>query len=85
MGRQVSLKTADGLNILGNLIEGNYDSINLKYYGAYDALARDILGSNIDVQNKNYYVPSSLQLFASSVRDPAFYRIYTKIVRCFLR
>ena len=85
MGKQVNLMTVEGLNILGNLIEGNYDSINLQYYGSYDALARDILGMNYQTKNKNNYIPSSLQLWGSSMKDPAFYRLYNKIVQCLLR
>lgn len=85
MGKHVSLMTNDGLNILGNIMEGNYDSINQKYYSSYDTLAREILGSNIDTENRDNYVPSSLQYFTSSIRDPAFFRIYSNIVRFFLR
>ena len=85
MGKQISLYTVEGLNYLGNLIEGNGDSYNLKYYGAYDVLAREILGMNFNFNNKNYYVPSSLELFSTSLRDPAFYRIYDKIMYFFHR
>lgn len=84
-GRQVSLMSTDGLNILGNIIEGNLDSINLNYYGSYDALARDVLSMDVNTVNKNTFVPSSLQLFGTSMRDPAFYRLYNRIVQYFLR
>lgn len=83
MGKQISLYTPEGLNYLGNLIEGNGDSYNLKYYGAYEVLAREILGMNYNYKNKNYYVPSSLEFFGTSMRDPAFYRIYDKILYFF--
>ncbi|XP_058801614.1 arylphorin subunit alpha-like [Phymastichus coffea] len=84
-GKQVSIYTPEGLNHLGNLIEGNCDSYNMKYYGAYDALARDLLGQNMDCKCKDYYVPSSLQLFSTSMRDPAFYRLYDRILYFFQR
>ena len=83
MGKQISLYTPEGLNYLGNLIEGNYDSYNMKYYGSYDVLARNVLGQNYDTNNKNYYIPSSLQLFSTSMRDPAFYRLYDRILYFF--
>lgn len=83
MGKQISLYAPEGLNYLGNLIEGNCDSYNVKYYGAYDVLARDILGMNFDCKCKDYYVPSSLQLFSTSMRDPAFYRLYDRILNFF--
>ncbi|NP_001153417.1 hexamerin 83 precursor [Nasonia vitripennis] len=80
MGKQISFYTPEGLNYLGNIIEGNCDSFNIKYYGAYDLLARDILGMNFDCKCKDYYVPSALQLFSTSMRDPAFYRLYDRIL-----
>lgn len=47
-GRQRVKSATEGLNMLGNVIEGNVDSCNTRFYGMYDALARDILGFNFD-------------------------------------
>ncbi|XP_014203393.1 arylphorin subunit alpha-like [Copidosoma floridanum] len=84
-GKPVDLYTQEGLNYLGNLIEGNYDSENLQYYGSYDALARNILSMNYESTSKNYYIPSAMQFFSTSLKDPAFYRLYDKIVYFFQR
>lgn len=85
MGKQIKLRTLEGLNMLGNLIEGNYDSINIKYYSSWEALARKVFGMNVDSDNKNLYVPSALEIFGTSMRDPAFYRICKKMVNMVLR
>ncbi|XP_011305291.1 uncharacterized protein [Fopius arisanus] len=84
-GKQYGLYTKEGLNYLGNLIEGNYDSCNTRFYGAIDVLYRDIFGFNYDCKHKNCVVPSALQLFSTSLRDPAFYRLYKKIIGYFFR
>ncbi len=84
-GKKIDLHTPEGLNMLGNVIEGNADSCNSRFYGMYDALARDILGFNFDFQNKNKVIPSVLQSYSTSMRDPAFYMLYKKIVSYFLR
>ncbi|KAJ8680420.1 hypothetical protein QAD02_016207 [Eretmocerus hayati] len=84
-GKQVSLYSPEGLNYLANIIEGNYDSYNYNYYGSYDALARNILGHSHWPNNKDLMVPSSLQYFSTSLRDPAFYRIYDKILSFFMK
>ncbi|KAK1123770.1 hypothetical protein K0M31_008465 [Melipona bicolor] len=84
-GKKINLYTPEGLNMLGNVIEGNADSCNSRFYGMYDALARDILGFNLDFQNKNKVIPSVLQSYSTSMRDPAFYMLYKKIVSYFLR
>ncbi|KAK0085371.1 hypothetical protein PV325_005322 [Microctonus aethiopoides] len=84
-GKQIGLYTPEGFNYLGNLIEGNYDSCNIRFYGAIDALYRDIFGFNYDCKHKHCVVPSALQTFSASLRDPAFYRLYKRIIGYFLR
>ena len=84
-GKQIGIYTPEGLNILGNIIEGNKDSYNLRFYGAVDALFRDIFGFNYDCKSKSCYVPSALQSYSTSMRDPAFYRLYKRIMNYFLR
>ncbi|XP_025160733.1 arylphorin subunit alpha isoform X2 [Harpegnathos saltator] len=84
-GKQVNIYTPEGLNILANIIEGNVDSCNRRFYGMYDALARDILGFNFDHSQKNKVVPSALQCYSTSMRDPGFYRLYKRIMSYFFR
>ncbi|XP_015112052.1 arylphorin subunit alpha [Diachasma alloeum] len=84
-GKQYSLYSHEGLNYLGNLIEGNGDSCNTRFYGSIDVLYRDIFGFNYDCKHKNCVIPSALQLFSTSLRDPAFYRLYKTIIGYFYR
>lgn len=71
--------STEGLNILGNLIEGNVDSINKNLYGSIDELSRKILGHSETHITDTTVIPSALETFTSSLRDPAFYRILGKI------
>ncbi|XP_020280010.1 hexamerin-like [Pseudomyrmex gracilis] len=82
-GKQVNIYTPEGLNILANLIEGNMDSCNPRFYGNYDALARNILGFNFDYKDKNKMIPSALQSYSTSMRDPGFYRMLKRIFKMF--
>jgi len=84
-GKQFNIYTPEGLGILANMIEGNVDSCNQRFYGMYDALARDILGFNFDYKDKNKAIPSALQCYSTSMRDPAFYRLYKRIMMYFFR
>ncbi|EZA60530.1 Hexamerin [Ooceraea biroi] len=84
-GKQFNIYTPEGFGILANLIEGNVDSCNRRFYGMYDALARDILGFNFDYKDKNKAIPSALQCYSTSMRDPAFYRLYKRIMTYFFR
>lgn len=83
--KQINIYTPEGLNILGNIIEGNMDSYNIQMYGSLDHLARRILGFSPLAIDKNHIVPSVLDYVSTSMRDPAFYRIYKKIVTYFMQ
>ncbi|XP_043280053.1 arylphorin subunit alpha-like [Venturia canescens] len=84
-GKQVKIYTPEGLNILGNLIEGNEDSCNKEFYGSIDALGRKILGFNLEPKTPYQIIPSALESFGSCLRDPAFYRLYKRIVQYYFR
>lgn len=74
-----------GLNILGNIIEGNADSYNKNFYGSIDNLGRKILGYNLEPISKYQILPSALEMFTTSMRDPAFYRLYKRICDYYYR
>ncbi|XP_066598541.1 hexamerin-like isoform X2 [Prorops nasuta] len=78
-GKFINIYTPEGLNILGNLIEGNKDSCNKNFYGSIDNFGRKILGFNLDPSTPYQIAPSALESFMTSMRDPAIYRLYKKI------
>ncbi|KAL2732724.1 hexamerin-like [Vespula maculifrons] len=81
----VKIYSSDGLNVLGNIIEGNQDSHNYDFYGSLDYYVRKIFGYNVDPATPYQIVPSALESFATSLRDPAFYRLYKKICNYYYR
>jgi hypothetical protein len=78
-GKTAKIYTPDGLNTLGNIIEGNADSCNPQYYGNIELLGRNILGYNIVPLTSEKLQPSALQQFTTSFRDPAFWRLYKRL------
>ena len=84
-GKQYNIYTPEGINILGNIIEGNKDTFNYKYYGSYERLARKLFDYNTDYSCKKWVIPGSLETFSTSMRDPMFYRLYDKILYYFQR
>lgn len=79
-GKLIDIYAPEGLNILGNMIEGNADSCNPDYFGSIDYLARKILGYNLEPSSSYQILPSALELYSTSMRDPAFYRLYQRII-----
>ncbi|KAG7210288.1 hypothetical protein KM043_011832 [Ampulex compressa] len=84
-GKHVSIYTPEGLNMLGNIVQGNADSINRVFYGHMDKLCRVILGFGLEPVTKYQVVPSALEIYSTSMRDPVFYSMYKNILHYFHR
>jgi len=84
-GKIINIYTPEGLNILGNIIEGNMDSCNPDFYGSIDLFARKIFGHNLEPSTSYQIIPSALEFYSTSMRDPAFYRFYKRILFYYYR
>ncbi|XP_045476188.1 arylphorin subunit alpha-like [Harmonia axyridis] len=82
-GQRVDLYNPKGLNILANIIEGNADSPNYRYYGSYVNFARHLLGYSKQPLDNFSLAPSVLEHFETSMRDPAFYKLAKKMLLLF--
>ncbi|XP_074035941.1 hexamerin 70a-like [Leptinotarsa decemlineata] len=76
----VKVQSDEFLNVLGNLIETNRDSPNSRYYGPIWFFARYLLGYSIQTCDQNKLVPSALEHYETSLRDPVFYKLIKKLV-----
>jgi len=62
-----------GINILGNIIEGNQDSINSRYYGSYQTMIRNLFALIMDPTFEHGVAPGVIGHYETALRDPAFY------------
>nr|AAX14951.1 arylphorin hexamerin-like protein 2 [Romalea microptera] len=75
-----NIREKDHTNILGNILEGNAESINKEYYGSLYRNLITLFGHIVDPVQR-YGVPSSvLEHPETQLRDPLFYRIARRIV-----
>ncbi|KAG5336519.1 HEXA protein, partial [Acromyrmex charruanus] len=74
-----------GLNYLGNVIQGNADSVNPVYYGQLERLYKKVLGMGPTQITKHTTVPTALELFSTALRDPMFYGIQKNIATHWMR
>lgn len=63
-----------------NAAQGNADSVNQDFYGSLDVAGRNVLGFSPTPLNKFTVVISAMENLNADLRDPAFYRLYNKIV-----
>lgn len=74
------LYSEEGLNILGNIIQANANSPNIEYYGALMQFARHLLGYSMQSLDHHRLVPSALEHFETSMRDPVVYQLLKKVL-----
>lgn len=81
-GKHVDLTKPESVEYLGNLIEGNGDSVNNRFYGYFSVLAKTLLGSSFhNDEYDNSYIPGVLEHFETAMRDPMFYQLYKRVIR----
>lgn len=83
-GQKIPLYTSNGINMLGNLIQGNADSINIRFYRYISLIAKILLGYSGKPVNAYQLIPSVLEHYETALRDPMFYTIYKRIVNLLL-
>lgn len=82
-GKKINLFEPEGFQMLGNLIEGNPDSPNTKFYGTLQIYARHLLGYSQQPLHKYQLAPSALEHFETSLRDPAFWMLFKRMTMYF--
>lgn len=82
-GHLIDIFTPQGMEILGNAIEGNPDSPHPRYYGPIQVFARHLLGYSTQPLDSYHLSPSALEHFETSLRDPIFYQFFKRIVLLF--
>lgn len=83
-GEHKKLDKYEDIEYLGNLIQNNKDTLgNFYYYGMIEMLAKRLLGGSVQSFDNYYQIPSVLELFETSLRDPVFYMFYKKVFTFF--
>ncbi|KAK3915097.1 Hexamerin [Frankliniella fusca] len=75
-GNVISIKNyIHGINILGNIIEGNKDAVNSRYYGSYTTMLHNLVALIVDPSNEHGVAPGVIGHYETAFRDPAFYYV----------
>ncbi|CAD7081077.1 unnamed protein product [Hermetia illucens] len=81
-GGLVDLKRSDAIDILGNMIQWNIDSVNSRFYGSLLVDIFKLLGGGY-VKNVDDFklTPSVMDHYETALRDPVTYQIYKKVMK----
>ncbi|CAD7081076.1 unnamed protein product [Hermetia illucens] len=81
-GGKVDLKRSDAIDILGNMIQWNIDSVNTRFYGSLIIdLLRLLGGGHVKNVDDFKLTPSVMDHHETALRDPVTYQLYKKILK----
>ncbi|XP_034834337.1 arylphorin subunit beta-like [Maniola hyperantus] len=86
--QDVDLRNSKSVNFVGNFWQANADWHG-KFgrrdnHNSYEVTARRILGAAPEPVDKYTFVPTALDFYQTSLRDPAFWQLYSKILKYFI-
>nr|AAG44960.1 hexamerin 2 [Corcyra cephalonica] len=81
---EVDLYNSKSINFVGNYWQSNtdlYEKVQPRnYWRSYEVAARRVLGGAPRNYADHVYIPAALDFYQTSLRDPAFYQLYGKIL-----
>ncbi|XP_038106639.1 phenoloxidase 2 [Culex quinquefasciatus] len=84
-GQRVPLTEANGIDILGNILEPSKLSVNQQFYGNYHGNLHNLIAYSHDPDNRFLEGYGVVGEFQTAMRDPAFYRLHCEVDNLFHR
>nr|QIZ16646.1 arylphorin protein precursor [Antheraea mylitta] len=86
-GQTIYLNDSKANSFVGNYWQDNADlygeEVTKDYQRSYEIVARQVLGAAPKPFDKYTFMPSALDFYQTSLRDPAFYQLYNRIIEYF--
>uniref|UniRef100_A0AAG5DSW4 Hexamerin A n=1 Tax=Anopheles atroparvus TaxID=41427 RepID=A0AAG5DSW4_ANOAO len=79
-GQRIDLRQPDAIDIVGNLVSGSVDSVNVDYYKMIETTARMILAQGDYYGSSSEVWPGALMHYETSMRDPLFYQFFQRVL-----
>ncbi|KAJ0174679.1 hypothetical protein K1T71_009787 [Dendrolimus kikuchii] len=82
--KTISFFDPSAINFVGNFWQDNADlydeEVTKKFQRSYEIVARQVLGAGPETVDKYTVMPSVLDFYQTSLRDPVFYQLYSRIM-----
>ncbi|CAG4955901.1 unnamed protein product [Parnassius apollo] len=83
--QEVDFNNSKSINFVGNFWQSNADLYEKEkprnYHRSYEVIARRLLGAAPESVDKYTYLPTALDFHQTSLRDPVFYQLYSRILK----
>ncbi|KPI97034.1 Arylphorin subunit alpha [Papilio xuthus] len=87
--QEVDFTNSKSVNFVGNYWQSNVDLYEKfgprNYHRSYEVTARRLLGASPEPADKYSYIPTALDFYQTSLRDPVFYQLYSRILKYFIQ
>jgi len=84
-GTVVDISKPENVEYFAELYKSTPYKFDNKFFGLLEVLGRTLLGTAIENYSTDDYLPSVLEHFETSLRDPAFYQLYGRLIRHYLQ
>lgn len=84
-GTVVDISKPENVEYFADLYKFTPYKNDSKFFGLLEVLGRTLLGTAIENYSTDDYLPSVLEHFETSLRDPAFYQLYGRLIRYYLQ
>jgi len=79
-GTKYDLMKPESIDFLGKLIRGTMDVNERRFFGYLEYFAKMLLGTSMTTMSHQRTIPSVMEHFETSMRDPMFYQLYKRII-----
>lgn len=79
-GTTYDLTKPESIDMLGKFIQGTTNVNDKRFYGYLEYFSKMLLGTSMTTMNYRKNIPSVLEHFETSMRDPVFYQLYKRII-----
>ncbi|CAG4955895.1 unnamed protein product [Parnassius apollo] len=87
--QEVDFSNSKSINFVGNFWQSNADLYEKfgprNYHRSYEITARRLLGASPEPVDKYTNLPTALDFYQTSLRDPVFYQLYSRILKYFIQ
>lgn len=83
-GTHFDITRPEAIDQLGNLIQGNADTVNKRFYGYFFLVAKTLLSGQTGFAHKHHfqhYAPAAIEQIETTLRDPMFYQLNKRAIR----
>lgn len=84
-GTTIDLSQPEAVEMFADLYKYTPYRNDSKVFGLLEVLSRTLLGTAVENYSTDDYLPSVLEHFETSLRDPAFYQLYGRLIRYYLQ